>query len=71
MDALPEGDEELISLTQAAREVGVSRNTMDYYTRVLELKTTKLLLDNNLYLTKEDVERIKGMREAAARRKKR
>jgi hypothetical protein len=67
--ALPEKKEEVISLQQAARELGCARKTMDYYKLVLGLQPIKLPLDNNLYLTAEDFTRVKELREAAARRR--
>ena len=64
-------EKEGISLLQAARDLGVSRRMMDYYRNVLELVPFKQPLDNNLYLSREDVDRIKTLREAAARRRRR
>jgi hypothetical protein len=69
--ALPEEKEGLLSLKQAAQEIGIARKTMDYYVRTLSLETTKFPFDNSFYVRAEDVASIKALRDAAAARRMR
>jgi hypothetical protein len=62
-------NQEWISLQDAASQLGVERPAMYYYIRALKLEKKKFELDKNVYLKFSDFERIKKLREEAAKRK--
>ena len=57
-----------ISLPDAARELNVTLGTLHYYIRRLSLKSQKFPLDKRAYLEMADFERIKELKDQAARR---
>lgn len=60
---------EYISLKDAAKELDVVLGTLHYYVRRLKIKTCKFELDKQAYLERADFERIKALKEGAAKRK--
>lgn len=60
---------EYISLKDAARELDVVLGTLHYYVRRLKIETHKFDLDKQAYLERADFERIKALKEGAAKRK--
>lgn len=60
---------EYISLKNATKELGVVSGTLHYYVRKLNIKTHKFELDKQVYLERADFERIKALKEEAAKRK--
>ena len=62
-------EERYISLQDAATQLGVERPAMYYYIRTLKLEKKKFALDKQVYLKFSDFERIKKLREEAAKRK--
>lgn len=57
-----------ISVTDAARQLGVSRQTMHQYKKIFDIQWHKFKLDRHHYIRIEDVARIKEARDAAAAR---
>jgi len=57
-----------IPLEEVARQLQVTRATIYYYVKTLQIETHKFPLDRHVYLTEPDVERIKKLKEDAARR---
>lgn len=62
--------EQYISLSEAANELSVKTSTLHYYIKTLGLRTERFLFDRSAYLKREDFERIKVLKEQAAKRKK-
>ncbi len=58
-----------ILVEDAAKEVGVQRSTMYYYLKQMKLKTKKFSLDKHTYIAREDLEKIKEAKQAAAERR--
>ena len=57
---MPESeDDEYMTLTQAAEEIGIKRASIYYYIKALEIETRKFPLNKHVYIKKKDVERIK------------
>jgi ACT domain-containing protein len=57
-----------ITQDDAAQQLGVSRSTFYYYMKILEIKKHKFPLDKHAYVLREDFEKIKALKENAARR---
>lgn len=53
------------SLEEAATVLKVTKGTLHYYIRTLKLETHKFPLDRRAYLTNEDFEQIKILKEQA------
>ena len=62
-------DEAYISVKDAAERLGVKRPSLYHYVKVLKLETQRFELDRQTYLKMTDFERIRTLREDAARRK--
>lgn len=60
---------EYISLKDAAKELDVVLGTLHYYVRRLKIETHKFELDKQAYLERADFERIKSLKDGAAKRK--
>ncbi len=61
-------DVQYITQEDAAKELGVTRATLYYYMRTLEIKTKKFPLDKHVYLPVTELERIKSLKEQANKR---
>ena len=61
-------EERYISMEEAAKQLKVTRTALYYYIRILKLEKKKFELDKRVYLKMPDFERIKKLREEAARR---
>ena len=55
-----------ITVEDAATQLKVTRGTLYYYVRTLELQTKKFPLDRRAYLLMEDFNKIKTLKEQAA-----
>ncbi|EFH82955.1 hypothetical protein Krac_3852 [Ktedonobacter racemifer DSM 44963] len=58
-----------IALEDAAKELGVNRSTMYYYTKQLTIETKKFPLDKRTYISRADLDRIKSARQSASDRR--
>lgn len=58
-----------IALEDAAKELGVNRSTMYYYTKQLTIETKKFPLDKRTYILRADLDRIKSARQSASDRR--
>jgi hypothetical protein len=56
-------DNDLITLAEAAAEVGLKRASLYYYIGKLEIKTHRYELNKHTYISRKDVERIKAVKE--------
>ena len=61
-------EERYISMEDAAEQLGVTRTALYYYIRTLKLEKKKFQLDKRVYLKFSDFQRIKVLKEAAAKR---
>jgi biotin operon repressor len=61
-------EERYISMDAAAEQLGVTRTALYYYIRTLKLEKKKFELDKRVYLKMSDFERIRTLRQEAARR---
>lgn len=61
-------EQEYISMEDAAERLGVTRTALYYYIRTLKLEKKKFELDKHIYLKVSDFERIKTLKEDAAKR---
>ena len=59
-------DSEHIAIEEAAKLLGVTRSTMYYYRKQLNIEYKKFPLDKHKYLTMADFERISEAKQAAA-----
>ena len=59
-------DRGYISVTEACKLLGVTRSTMFYYRKQLDIEYQKFPLDKHKYLSMTDFERIKDAKQAAA-----
>lgn len=60
-------DEQFISFEDAETQLGVTRATLHYYMRALEIERKKFPLDKRAYMRVSDFERIKRLKEASQR----
>ena len=60
--------QEYVSLDRAASELDIDKSTLHYYLKKLQIKSRKFELDRKSYLTVEDYQRIKTLKEAANNR---
>jgi hypothetical protein len=51
------------SISEAAKEIGIKRPTMYHYINILGIKTKKFNFSREKYISAEDVERIKEVRQ--------
>ena len=63
-------DQDFITQEDAAARLGVTRATLYYYMRALDIKGKKFPLDRHVYLAKADFEQIKEAKESAQARSK-
>lgn len=61
-------EERYISMEDAAEQLGVTRTALYYYIRTLKLEKKKFQLDKRVYLKVSDFQRIKVLKDAAAKR---
>lgn len=61
-------EEKYISMEDAAEQLGVTRTALYYYIRTLKLEKKKFELDKHVYLKVSDFQRIKTLKEEAAKR---
>ena len=59
---------EYITQVDAAKQLGVTRATLYYYMRTLEIEKHKFPLDKHVYLAIADFERIKALKAGAIER---
>ena len=59
-----------ITLTEATKQLGVSRATLYYYMRKLNIEKKRFPLDKRVYLLSSDFERILRFKEEARERNK-
>ena len=60
-------DDQYISFEDAETELGVTRATLHYYMRALNVERKKFPLDKRAYMRASDFERIKRAKEASQR----
>jgi hypothetical protein len=60
-------DEQFISFEEAETDLGVTRATLHYYMRALDIERKKFPLDKRAYMRVSDLERIKRHKEASQR----
>lgn len=58
-------DEQYISFEEAETQLGVTRATLHYYMRALDIERKKFPLDKRAYMRVSDLERIKRLKEAS------
>lgn len=58
---------EYISLDEVASQLGVTKGTLHYYIRTLEIKTKKFQLDRRAYMLVSDFETIKALKDRASK----
>ena len=63
-------EQEYISMEDAAEQLKVTRTALYYYIRTLKLEKKKFELDKHIYLKVSDFERIKTLKDDAAKRGK-
>lgn len=61
-------EEKYISMEDAAEQLGVTRTALYYYIRTLKLEKKKFALDKRVYLKVSDFQKIKILKEEAAKR---
>jgi hypothetical protein len=61
-------EQNYMAVEDAAAQLGVTRPTLYYYTKKLNIKTEKFPLDKHTYIATTDFERIKMLKEQAAKR---
>ncbi len=61
-------EEKYISMQDAAEQLGVTRTALYYYIRTLKLEKKKFELDKHIYLKMSDFERIRTLKNEAAKR---
>ena len=61
-------EEKYISMEEAAEQLKVTRTALYYYIRTLKLEKKKFELDRRIYLKMSDFERIKKLKDDAAKR---
>ena len=61
-------EEKYISMEDAAEQLGVTRTALYYYIRTLKLEKKKFELDKRVYLKVSDFQRIKTLKDEAAKR---
>lgn len=61
-------EQEYISMEEAAEQLKVTRTALYYYIRTLKLEKKKFELDKRVYLKVSDFERIRKLKEEAAKR---
>jgi hypothetical protein len=61
-------EQNYIAIEDAAIQLGVTRPTLYYYTKKLNIKTEKFPLDKHTYIAITDFEHIKILKEQAAKR---
>jgi predicted site-specific integrase-resolvase len=59
-----EEDKEFMTLDEAAHAVGIKRASLYYYIKRLKIQRHTFPLNRHAYLTHNDVERIKAVRES-------
>jgi len=59
---------EYITLTDATKQLGVTRATLYYYMRKLNIEKQRFPLDKRVYLLVSDFERIKALKAGARER---
>lgn len=65
---MPHDGRQEISLGDAAKQLGVTRATLYYYMRTLNIVTVKYPLDKKAYIPMADFEKIKALKEKAKQR---
>jgi hypothetical protein len=61
-------DEQYISFEEAETQLGVTRATLHYYMRALDIERKKFPLDKRAYMRVSDFERIKRLKEASQKK---
>lgn len=61
-------EQNYIAVEDAAAQLGITRPTLYYHTKKLGIKTEKFPLDKHTYIATTDFERIKLLKEQAAKR---
>jgi AcrR family transcriptional regulator len=56
-------DNDLMTLADAAQEVGLQRASLYYYIRKLAIVTHRYELNKHTYISRKDVERIQAVKE--------
>jgi predicted DNA-binding transcriptional regulator AlpA len=59
---------EYISLDEAAEVIGVTKPSLYYYVRILNIEKKKFPLDRKVYIKWEDFEKIKKLKDEAVNR---
>ena len=62
--------EQFVTQEEATKQLGVTRSTLYYYMKVLNIEGEKFALDRHVYLKRVDFEKIKELKEGAAERKR-
>lgn len=55
-------EEDYISLTDLAQEIGLKRTSLYHYLAALNIQTHRFPLNKNAYITRADAERIKAVK---------
>lgn len=63
-------NQQYITQEEATKQLGVTRATLYYYMKTLNIEKKKFPLDRHVYLRSSDFEKIKELREDAQERRK-
>ena len=61
---MAEAEEEYVSLSDLAKEMGLKRTSLYYYLSELHIKRHKFPLNKNTYVTRADAERARAVKKA-------
>ena len=56
-------EQEYITLTEAAKETGIKRASIYYYTDKLEIESVQFVNNKHSFITRHDLERIKALKD--------
>jgi hypothetical protein len=56
-------DQEYITLKEVAEQMGIKRASIYYYTNKLEIEPTQFENNKHAYITRQDFERVKALKE--------
>lgn len=62
--------DQFVTQGEATKQLGVTRSTLYYYMKTLNIEGEKFPLDRHVYLRKADFERIRDLKEGAQERRR-